>query len=255
MKQNGLINSDAPCELLPSLPPHLNFHDSIHHLLSRWEGLLKGYLNNCKKGLLLFLEYDTDVLVTQSLTLQARLRELLIAALVDKPFIKDKKEFIGITQDCWCSSSKTFISWGMLKTEQGRSLVESLSNHLLDTLLFMETVFTNYFDYSQTMPSGLLETRRGAMSKKLLEQKIFFAVDNTVDKRVASVFFTFFEKLMAPADSDITYETFIYHSTLAADFLSKKDRLSTQCIREILYYYNYNEEHFFLYECERLGEL
>jgi hypothetical protein len=119
----------------------------------------------------------------------------------------------------------------------------------------MEALFAPYFDYSQTMPGCLLDSRRGEVSKKLLEQKIFFAIHDQVDKQLAAVFFSFFENLIGAGDRELSYETFQYFKTVAESFLAKKNVLTTSCIREILYFYNYNETQFVTYEMERLQAL
>lgn len=226
-------------------------------IFTKWNSLIIGKLNPSNADKALFTNDYIKSLILQSEAEQENVRTLLIESLIDKPNIRDKQQYVQLNQALLIRLLDTLHSYKQhqgLKNEMIR-LYDVLSQHLQQTLDFIEDFFANYFDRKEKVPASYLSLSKEEIKRQLKRVNSFFVKHHEVDKRVATVIRQCIQQFVNAESRVITYTELSYQKDLLSELLAANVLKSTQSIRETLYFLNFNENNFIGYEYERLKQL
>lgn len=250
--QNGaVLGSEIPFFQQPGT------EEPIHWILSKWHILACGKIGQHKNELLLFPDDDITSIIAQSEALQDKIKNLLFNALIDRPLIKDKRQFVQLTQSLIIRLLNTlFESKQNLSVDNRRkSLIQTIITHLQNTLDFIEEFFSGYFDRTQKVPVSYLSVCKDELGKQIGDLCLLLEKSDPIDQHLSEIISEFFRRFMCLRARSITYEQLAYCKHLLSQFFSERETISTLRIRETFYYLNFNEENFVFYELERLKHL
>lgn len=236
---------------------HTLTEDSVPHILTRLNILIDVKWNPSDPDSFSITEENLQVFIKEAEMEQVKLRSLLIQSIIDYPLIGDKRQYIQIVQTLVIRLLDKLYSYQQAQKLCNKMLClyEAVSQHLQHTLSFMEDLFSNYFNRNEKVPVPYLFTAKEEIKKGL--RKLISAVDKheAVDKKLVHIISQSIQQFISDCSKDITYIEFAYLKNLLTELLPEKTISSTKSIREMLYYLNFNEENFIIYEYERLQQL
>jgi hypothetical protein len=137
----------------------------------------------------------------------------------------------------------------------GPGVFAPLNNLLGETLNFMEELVGRYFDRNEKVPIHHFQIAQNNLKSQL---KNLEAAAMQQDSEKLFLKEVLVNRLKTTLDDEyhvLTYAEISCFTELLSDLLSVVQSGSTDNIRELLYYLNYNEESFIAYEYQRLRQL
>ena len=225
-------------------------------ILTKWNVLITGKLNPVNSKTNLISDEEIQSVIDESENDHAMLRITLLENLVDTSSIKDKQGFIQFNQRLLIRLlDKLYYFNKDNSLGVGTSLLfYSLSEHLQETLNFIEEFFGNYFDRNEKIPISLLLIRKEELHPSLRKLKIALSKSEVIDKSLNDLIQYHFGQFFSSENISITYRDLSYHKDLLSELLLAL-KSPTKNMREALYYLNYNEDYFVTHEYERLQQI
>jgi len=223
-------------------------------VFSKWENLVYNKVNPFQVDVHLISDECIQILIEQSEKEQEQVRNAMIEWLVDNPKIRDKQQFVQFNQAVLIRLLDKMYSYKQQKpAEQIIDLYDAISRHLENTLNFIEDFFANYFDRNEKVPSAYLNISLEELCKKLEQLKVTVIGNNTVDEDLMDIIINNFNKFCYQHSKIITYNELIYQKELMDELITDEALASEQSIKEVLFYFNFNDADYISYLYKKLS--
>lgn len=186
-----------------------------------------------------------------------RVKYRIIEDVLERTKIKDKRQYIKVTQvmivhfldKLYCYRKKK-----ILKPEV-KKLYETLADYLENTLGFIQNIFGNYFDFNAKASMDYREKSLAEVKMQIDKMVKIIESSSLPYRELGNLLqenFTFF---CSDAKMNITYRDLDYQKILLEELLKDGILSSEERAREVLFYYNYNEDRYVEFLYRKLSEL
>ena len=226
-------------------------------ILDKWNTIINGRLNPLNTNDDLSDAEAVQLVINESEEDQQTIRSMLIEDLIEKPNVMDKEQYVKVNQTLLIRILDKLFAYSQTRplNENILFLYNTISQHLQTTLDFVEDFFNNYFDHNEKVPEPYISIAKENIKKQVKQLKHIVSKQESTDTFLTNLVLESIQHLLGTKSIVITYSRLSYHKMLLNELLSQKVMQSTQCIKEALYYINYNEDNFITYEYEWLKEL
>ncbi len=225
-------------------------------VLTKWENLIYSKINPFQVNVNSLSDECIQLLIEQSDKEQEEVRNAMVEWLVDKPKIRDKQQFVQLNQALLIRLLDKLYSYKQEKAnEHITNLYEAISKHLENTLNFIEDFFGNYFDRSERVPAGYLKFSLEELCEKLEQLSAILSEDGSVDQNLSKLLTNNFNKFCYQHSQNVTYNDLIYQKDLMDELLTDETLKSEQSIKEVLFYFNFNDADYISYLYKNLSWL
>jgi hypothetical protein len=181
----------------------------------------------------------------------------IIEDLLERTRIKDKRQYIKVTQVMLVHFLDKLYSYGQQKSlkPEVKKLYETLTGYLENTLAFIRNIFGNYFDFNAK--ASLVYRKKSLAEVKKQIDKMVKIVESlsTSGCELSNLILENFTSFCSDVTMNITYRDLDYHKTLLRVLLKDGILSSDERVREVLFYYNYNEDRFLEFLYRRLSQI
>jgi len=226
-------------------------------ILDKWNTIINGRLNPLNINDDLLAAEAVQLVINESEEDQQTIRSMLIEDLIEKPNVMDKEQYVKVNQTLLIRILDKLFAYSQTRplNENILLLYNTISQHLQSTLDFIEDFFSNYFDRNEKVPEPYISIAKENIKKQVKQLKHIVSKQESTDTFLTNLVLDSIQHLLGAESIVITYSRLSYHKMLLNELLSQKVMQSSQCIKEALYYINYNEDNFITYEYEWLKEL
>jgi hypothetical protein len=225
-------------------------------VLNKWEKLIYVTINPFQVSINSLSDECIQSLIEQSDKEQEQVRNAMIEWLVDNPKIRDKQQFVQLNQALLIRLLDKLYSYKQeTPNEHIKNLFEAISRHLESTLNFIEDFFGNYFDRSERVPAGYLKISLEELCEKLEQLNAILSEDDSVDQNLSNLLTNNFNKFCYQHSQNVTYNDLIYQKDLMDELLTNETLKSEQSIKEVLFYFNFNDPDYISYLYKNLSSL
>ena len=226
-------------------------------ILDKWNTIINGRLNPLNTNDDLSDAEAVQLVINESEEDQQTIRSMLVEDLIEKPNVMDKEQYVKVNQTLLIRILDILFAYSQTRplNENKLLLYNTISQHLQSTLDFVEDFFNNYFDRNEKVPEPYISIAKENIKKQVKQLKHIVSKQENANTFLTNLVLDSIQHLLRAESIVITYSRLSYHKMLLNELPSQKVIQSTQCIREALYYINYNEDNFVTYEYEWLKEL
>lgn len=226
-------------------------------VLNKWNALISGPLNP-STGIIFTLTTDSiNELVAQSEAEQEMVRSLLIEGILDKPKISDKHQYVQVNQAILIRLLDKIYSYKQdpKVTEKVLSLYESVSLHLENALDFIEDFFSNYFDRNEKVPAAYLTISIEELCKQLNQLQKVLKASKVIGSKLSGILLRNFDRFCKQKITSVTYNELMYQKDLMNELLTEGTLQSEEHLKEVLFYFNFNDNDYIAYLYEKMKDL
>ncbi len=220
-------------------------------LLSKWDSLISTTLYPSQTNLNLLSGESIQMFIYQSEIEREKVRALLFEGIINKPKIKDKQQFVKLNQAMLIRLLDKLYSYKQNPVVDSSvlSLYNTLSQHLESTLNFIEDFFNNYFDRNERVPAGYLMISSEELCRQLKLVQNTLKENEAIETDLITVMENNFNKFCLQEKTVATYNELVYQKDLMNELLTDNTLASELSIREVLFYFNFNDDNYvsFLY--------
>ena len=221
-------------------------------VLNKWETLIYSTINPFQGNVDMLSDECIQLLIEQSGKEQEHVRDSMIEWLVDKPKIRDKQQFVQLNQAILIRLLDKLYFYKKETCKSAiQNLYESISAHLENTLNFIEDFFSNHFDRNERVRATYLNISLEELCKKLEQLKRILSDNDFVDNDLSIIITNNFNKFCYQPAQGITYNELIYQKDLMDELLIDETLKSEQSIKEVLFYFNFNNADYISYVSHR----
>lgn len=226
-------------------------------ILDKWNTIINDKLNPLNTNDDLLDTEAVQLMINESEEDHQTIRSMLIEDLIEKPNVMDKEQYVKVNQTLLIRILDNLFTYSQIKplNENILRLYNTISQHLQSTLDFVEDFFNNYFDHNEKVPEPYISIAKENIKKQVKQLKHTVLKQESTDPFLTNIVLDRIQHLLGAETIVITYSRLSYHKMLLNELLSQKVMQSTQTVKEILYYINFNEDIFITYEYEWLKEL
>ncbi len=226
-------------------------------ILNRWENLINNTLHPLNANLVSLTEAGIQNLIYESEAEQERVRALLIEGVIDRAKIRDKQQYVQVNQALLIRLLDKLYAYKQTEglNDYILSLFDTISRHLETTLAFIEDFFSNYFDRNEKVPAAYLKVSIEELYSQLVLLQKNLESSTTIDPALASILVHNFKKFCLHKATSATYNELLYQKDLMNELLADGTLASEASIREVLFYFNFNEDEYIAYEFKKLRML
>ena len=225
-------------------------------VLNKWENLIYTEINPFSVNVDLFSDEYIQSLIEQSYGEQEYVRDAMVEWLVGNPKIRDKQQFVQFNQAMLIRLLDKLHSYRKERLKkQVTNLYEAVSKHLENTLDFIEDFFGNYFDRNEKVPATYLNISLEDLCNKLKILQEIAVRDDFVDPVLKDVIINNFNKFCYQHSQNVTYNELIYQKDLMDELLTDETFMSEKLIKEVLFYFNFNDADYISYFYKKLSAL
>jgi len=225
--------------------------------LENWNVFINTTLHPSHGNLLSLSDQSLQSLVKQSKDEEDRVRTLFLEGILERPKVKDKQHYVKLTQAMLIRMLDKLYFYRQKRDINNRvlQLYDTVSHHLENMLDFIEDFFGNYFDHNEKVPTIYLLVSikelcgQIELFKKAVEQSTA-AVHDVVDILINN-----FNSFCSENITCATYNELIYQKELMNQLLTDDTFASENSIKEVLFYFNYNDDDYIAYLSEKLNSL
>jgi hypothetical protein len=180
----------------------------------------------------------------------------VIEDVLERTKIKDKKQYIKVTQ---CMIVHFLDKLYLYRQQQNlrpevNKLYEILASHLQNTLAFIQNIFGNYFDFNAKASMDYRKKSLAELAIKIDKMKIINS-SSMPCLELCHLLQENFKFFCSSGNINITYRDLDYHENLLSELLKDGVLSSEELARQILFYYNYNEDRYLEFLYERLSQI
>ena len=226
-------------------------------ILDKWNTIINARLNPLNTNDDLLEAEAVQMVIDESEEDQQIIRSMLIEDLIEKPNVMDKEQYVKLNQTLLIRILDKLFAYSQNKplNENILLLYNTIGQHLQGTLDFVEDFFNNYFDFNEKVPEPYISIAKENIKQQVKQLKHIVSKQESSDSFLTDILLDSIQHLLGAESIVITYTRLSYHKMLLNELLSQKVMQSTQGIKEVLYYINYNEENFITYEYEWLKQI
>ena len=225
-------------------------------ILNMWEAMVSVTLNPAKADMILLSDEAIQSLIVRSEEEPEKVKSFLIEGIVDNTTIRDKRQFIQINQAIIIRLLDKLYAYKQCQrlNEKIIDLYDIISRHLEEILNFIEDFFGEYFDRDQKAHDSYLIVSLEDLCRQLEKLRKVIASNENFDKSLHDVlinnFTTFCNK-----KSGATYYELMYQKDLINELLNGDTFASELSIKEVLFYFNFNDDDYVAYLYKKLNSL
>jgi hypothetical protein len=192
-------------------------------------------------------------IINRSKDEQEKMRNLLIEGIIDRPRIMDKQAWVQINQTMLIRMLDKLHAFKQSKnwTEKIHYLFDAIIQHFQSTLDFIEDFFSNYFDRNKKVPVPYLLISIEELCRQLELLKEQFK-QRPINNKLVDIVCNNFNRFCQQRKSGVTYNQLMYQKDLMNELLTDGAIDSEENLMEVLFYFNFNNDHFINYLYESL---
>jgi hypothetical protein len=226
-------------------------------VLNKWRALITGTLNPSNGIIFSLTKESISDLIRQSEAEGEAIRTNLIEGILDMPKIADKHQYVQVNQAILIRLLDKLYSYKQNPkvTDSVLCLYKTVSLHLENTLDFIEDFFSNYFDRNEKVPATDLLISIEELCRQLEQLKRCLKSSNSIGAKLANVVVKNFERFCNEKTSNINYNELMYQKDLMNELLTDGPLESEESLKEVLFYFNFNDYDYLAYLYERMKQL
>lgn len=223
-------------------------------ILEKWEVLINTSLSPLNATKLPTCDKAIKGLIAESEFEREKVRKLLIEGVIDREKIMDKQQYVQVVQAMLIRLLDKLYSYKQTKGLETnlRSVYNTISQHLEEVLNFIEDFFSNYFDRNEKVPAPYLPISFEELSKQLQQLQGRLEVNEAINRELTNILVHNFKAFCSIKSSGPTYNELLYQKGLMSELLSDNVLASESSIREVLFYFNFNDDDYVAYLFNRL---
>jgi hypothetical protein len=186
-----------------------------------------------------------------------QLKYRIIEDVLERTKIKDKRQYIKITQvmivhflDKLC----IYRSQKSLRPEV-KKLYDTLAGNLESILGFIKNIFSNYFDFNVKASGDYRKRCLDGMRVKIDSMVKVIESSSMPCLELNSLLLENFTTFCSDVKGNMTYRDLDYQEALLGQLLKDGILCSEDRIREVLFYFNYNEDRYLELLFRKLSEI
>jgi hypothetical protein len=224
---------------------------------NKWNTLISGQLNPSNGIIFTLTKESINELVSQSEVEQEAVRSRLIEGILDKTKISDKHQYVQLNQAILIRLLDKLYSYKQDSnvTELVLWLYNTVSQHLENTLDFIEDFFGNYFDRNEKVPAPYLLISIEELCRQLVQLQSSLKVNKAISANLATILVRNFDKFCQQKTSTVTYNELMYQKDLMNELLAEGMLQSEENLKVALFYFNFNDHDYIAYLYGKMKEL
>lgn len=226
-------------------------------ILRKWDELIMNSVNPSRIGFGSLTDNEIEDIIHQSEIEGEKLPKLLIDGIINRINIRDKHHFVQLHQAMLIRLLNKVFTYQQTKgiDEKVLTLYQSISRHLEQALNFIEDLFSNYFDRNEKVPAPYFFVSTSELCRKVVLLKEKLEASTEVNSTLAAILIHNFNKYCNIEKTSATYNELLYQRDLMDELLSNKTLASETSIREVLFFFNFNDDDYVAYLYKRLDAL
>jgi len=218
-------------------------------VFQKWDSLISTTLNPAKANLTSLTDEDIQVLINDSEEEQEIVRTLLIEELINNPKIRDKQAFVQINQALLIRLLDKIY---LYKQTEGlpdtiKVLFDTISQNIENTLNFIEDFFSNYFDRNEKVPASYLAVSLDELCRQFEHLQLILKSKTNLESDLCNILINNFDRFCYKRVNGVTYNELLYQKDLMNELLTDETLSSATSIKEVLFYFNFNNDDFVAY--------
>lgn len=198
-----------------------------------------------------------NTILEQSSEENEKVRFRIIKDILERTKIKDKEQYIKVTQVMLVELLDKLYSYKQVNElrEEVLDLYDIISRQMQDILGFIRNTFNNYFDRNGKVPFEYLDKSLNEIKKKikLISEKT--QSSSMPHCELLDLFKNNLSAFCGGQKRNITYRELMYQKDLLNHLLREDVFLSESLLKEVLFYYNYNDEGYLEYLYRELDQI
>ncbi len=222
-----------------------------------WEELITGSLQPSRLTLIPLADEVIEAFIRQSERERDHARNLLIEGIINRPEIRDKQQFVQLNQALLIRLLDRVYNYRQTEGLD-RKLVEMYSiivQHLEATLQFIEDFFGTYFDQDENVPLPYFFYATSELSRQAQLLKTKLETSDDVDALLIAILLKNFNRICEKKTGTATYNELVYQRSLMNGLLSEETPASEVSIRQVLYFFNFNDDDYIAYNYRQFTNL
>ena len=226
-------------------------------LLQKWDILVSSTISPTNINLVSQSDAAIQQIIQESIIEGEQFRTLLIDKIIEEPKIRDKQLYVQVNQAMLIRLLNKLYSYSQTPglTEKVKDLYGTISQHVETALHFIEDLFGNYFDRNEKVPIGYLMTSTGEMGRQLEFLEDSLKISQVIDAPLQSILINNFNQFRLSTNAQPSYLQLTYQKHLINELLTDGALTSEHSIREVLFYFNFNNDDYVAYLYNQLNAL
>lgn len=226
-------------------------------ILHKWEELITLKIIPSNLSLIPLTDENIQDFITQSEAERERVKRLLIEGIINRPKIRDKQQFVQVNQAMLIRLLDRLYSYKQYQglSERATHLYNTVNGHIEAALDFIEDFFSNYFDRNEKAPKPYFLTSIDELCRKLELLNQTFATTTVIDAELTDILVGNFNSFCSSQKTSASYNELYYQRNLMNELLTDDTLAAETSIREVLFFFNFNDDHYVAYLYKRLTEL
>jgi hypothetical protein len=218
-------------------------------ILQKWDMLINTTLNPLNASKEPVSSETVKRFIAESELERENVRNLLIEGVIDRQKIMDKQQYVQIVQAMLIRLLDKLHSYKQVKGLDGKltCLCNCVSQHLEDILNFIEDFFGNYFDRNEKVPAPYLLISIEQLCEQLQQLQKNLQVNGGLDRELSEILVNNFKRFCSIKSTGPTYNELLYQKDLMNELLSDNVLQCESSVREVLFYFNFNNDDFVAY--------
>lgn len=226
-------------------------------ILQKWNTLINITLNPLSASSMSITDETIKSFIAQSESERENVKNLLIEGVIDRQKIMDKQQFVQVIQAMLIRLLNKLHTYKQVKQLDNKlqHLFNTISEHLEEVLNFIEDFFSSYFDRNEKVPAPYLLISISELCRQLQKLQERIEVNEAIDRELTVILINNFNPFCSIKSSGPTYNELSYQKDLMNDLLTGNVLTSQGSIREVLFYFNFNDDDFIAYLFGKLKAL
>jgi hypothetical protein len=226
-------------------------------ILQKWDTLINITLNPLNASVRSISDETIESFIAQSELERVNVRNLLIEGVIDRQKIMDKQQYVQIIQAMLIRLLDKLHTYKQLKglSDKLICLYITVSQHVEDVLNFIEDFFGNYFDRNEKVPAPYLLVSIEELCEQLQHLQENLKLNLKIDRELGEILVSNFKVFCSLKSTGPTYNELLYKKDLINELLSDNVLKSESSIREVLFYFNFNDDDFVAYLFDKFKAL
>ncbi len=185
------------------------------------------------------------------------LKTLLIEGVIDRQKIIDKQHYIQIHQAILIRLLDKLHHYKQLVEPNSKllHLYNAITQDVENVLNYIEDFFSSYVDRNERVPAMYFEASKEEFRRQLQELEAMINEKKVIDSDLSYIILRNFEEFCSNQTSRPTYNELFYQKNLLNELLSSNSLNTEESVREILFYFNFNDDNYVIYFFEKLQAL
>lgn len=181
----------------------------------------------------------------------------IIKDVLERTKIKDKEQYIKVTQVMIVHFLDKIYFYRQQKnlTPEVIKVYETLTRHLQNTLGFIRNIFGNYFDFNAKASLDYRKRCLTELSREIDQMGKIMKSSSMPSCELSNLLLENFTSFCSDNKINITYRDLEYQKTLLGELITEGVLSSEERAREVLFYYNYNQDRYLEFLFRRLSEI